>query len=98
MPEQIKPSPDENLLVEIKDLHTYFYLAEGVVRAVDGVDLTIHRNETLGIVGESGCGKSISAYSMLRLVPPPGKIEGGEILYYKRPKNESSDQVEVVNI
>jgi peptide/nickel transport system ATP-binding protein len=86
------------LLVEIKGLRTYFHLAEGIVRAVDGVDLTMHRNETQGIVGESGCGKSISAYSMLRLVPPPGKIEGGEILYYKKPKTESSDQVELVNI
>ncbi len=89
---------EENLLLEIKGLRTYFHLAEGVVHAVDGVDLVMHRNETLGIVGESGCGKSISAYSTLRLVSPPGKIESGEILYYKRPKNDSTAQVEVVNI
>ena len=48
---------DMDTLVEIKDLHTYFYLAEGVVRAVDGVDLTMQRGKTLGVVGESGCGK-----------------------------------------
>ena len=72
---------DRRTLIEIKDLHTYFHLAEGVVRAVDGVDLTIKRSKTLGIVGESGCGKSIMSLSLLRLVPPPGKIEGGEILY-----------------
>lgn len=98
MQEQMMPKTNENLLVEIKGLRTYFHLAEGIVRAVDGVDLTMHRNETLGIVGESGCGKSISAYSMLRLVPPPGKIEGGEILYYKRSKDESAGSIEVVNI
>ena len=88
----------ENVLVEIKGLRTYFHLAEGVVQAVDGVDLTIHRSETLGIVGESGCGKSISAYSMLRLVSPPGKIEGGEILFHKTPKGEYSGQAEMVNM
>ena len=74
---------DMDTLVEIKDLHTYFYLAEGVVRAVDGVDLTIKRGRTLGVVGESGCGKSITSLSLLQLVPPPGKIESGEILFYK---------------
>ncbi len=98
MTEQTLAKQKENVLVEIKDLRTYFHLAEGVVHAVDGVDLTIHRGETLGIVGESGCGKSISAYSMLRLVSPPGKIEGGEILFYKTPKGEYSGQAEVVNI
>jgi peptide/nickel transport system ATP-binding protein len=92
------PDKDQNILLEIKGLRTYFYLAEGVVHAVDGVDLTMHRKETLGIVGESGCGKSISAYSMLRLVPPPGKIEDGEILFYKTPKDGSSTQAEIVNL
>jgi len=67
MPEQTRQDPDSNKLLEIKGLRTYFHLAEGVVHAVDGVDLTIHRNETLGIVGESGCGKSISAFSTLAL-------------------------------
>ncbi len=92
------PEQDQNLLLEIKGLRTYFHLAEGVVHAVDGVDLKMHRKETLGIVGESGCGKSISAYSMLRLVPPPGKIEAGEILFYKTPKDGSTNQAEIVNL
>ena len=69
-------------LIEIKNLRTYFHLAEGVVRAVDGVDLNIKRKKTLGIVGESGCGKSMMSLSLLRLVPSPGRIEGGEILYH----------------
>ncbi|MGC8780919.1 MAG: ABC transporter ATP-binding protein, partial [Anaerolineae bacterium] len=86
---------ENNVLVEIKDLHVHFHLAEGIVRAVDGVDLTIKQRQTLGVVGESGCGKSITALSLLRLVPPPGRIERGEILYY-RPVNDGT--VEVVNI
>jgi len=92
--------PENNIvLVEIKDLHTYFYLAEGVVRAVEGVDLTIRRGGTLGVVGESGCGKSITSLSLLQLVPSPGKIEGGEMLFYKPVKgNGSTGLVDVVNI
>ena len=90
---------DTDTLVEIRDLRTYFYLAEGVVHAVEGVDLTIKRGRTLGVVGESGCGKSITSLSLLQLVPPPGKIEGGEILFYKPVKrNGGTEMVDVVNI
>jgi len=90
---------EPDTLVEIKDLHTYFYLAEGVVHAVDGVDLTIKRRQTLGVVGESGCGKSITSLSLLRLVSPPGKIVGGEILFYKPATQDGFTKlVDVVNI
>jgi len=69
-------------LLEIRNLKTCFYLREGIARAVDGIDLTIDRGETLALVGESGCGKSVTAYSILRLVPsPPGKIVDGEIFF-----------------
>ncbi|CCJ32715.1 ABC transporter ATP-binding protein [Caloramator australicus] len=69
-------------LLIIKNLKTYFYTDEGVVKAVDDVSLRINRGQTLCIVGESGCGKSITAMSILRLIPdPPGKIEGGEIIF-----------------
>ena len=68
-------------LLQIKDLKTYFYSEEGVVRAVDGIDLTIEPEKKLGLVGESGCGKSVTALSIMRLVQPPGKIMAGEILY-----------------
>jgi oligopeptide/dipeptide ABC transporter ATP-binding protein len=69
-------------LLEIKGLQTYFYTYEGISRAVDGVDLTVHQGETVSIVGESGCGKSVTALSILRLVPnPPGRIVGGEIVF-----------------
>ena len=69
-------------LLDVKNLKTYFFTDEGVVRAVDGVDLYINQGETLGIVGESGCGKSVTALSIMRLIPqPPGKIVEGQILY-----------------
>jgi len=66
--------------LEIYGLKTYFFTEAGVVRAVDGVDLSIHREEILGIVGESGCGKSMMARSILRLVPKPGRIVAGRIV------------------
>ena len=68
-------------LLEIKGLTTQFKLPGGVLRAVEGVDLTLEPGETLALVGESGCGKSITAASIMRLVPPPGQIVSGEILF-----------------
>ena len=66
----------------MKDLRTYFASERGEVRAVDGVDLALERGRTLGIVGESGCGKSVTALSIMGLVPqPPGRIAGGEVLF-----------------
>ncbi|MBT8370178.1 MAG: ABC transporter ATP-binding protein [Desulfobacterales bacterium] len=71
-----------NNLLEIKNLRTYFYVRGFVAKAVDNVSLTIKSGETLGLVGESGCGKSVTAHSIIRLIPtPPGKIESGEILF-----------------
>jgi len=64
-------------LVDIKDLATYFYTPEGVVKAVDGVTYDIQEGETLGLVGESGCGKSVSALSLMRLIQKPGKVVSG---------------------
>ena len=71
-------------LIEVKGLKTYFYTEDGVVRAVDGVDFVIEQEKTLGIVGESGCGKSVTALSIMGLIQsPPGRIEAGEILYHR---------------
>ncbi len=73
---------DNNLLLEILDLKTYFYTDDGVAKAVDGVSYSICPGETLGVVGESGCGKSVTAMSCLRLIPdPPGKIVAGQIRF-----------------
>lgn len=68
-------------ILEIKQLQTHFFTDEGVSKAVDGVDLILNKGETLGIVGESGCGKSITSMSILQLINSPGKIVGGEILF-----------------
>ncbi len=70
----------DNYLLEVKNLHTCFHTLEGVARAVDGVSFEIAEGETLGLVGESGCGKSVTALSILRLVDRPGRIEQGEVL------------------
>jgi peptide/nickel transport system ATP-binding protein len=71
-----------HFLLTIRNLHTYFFSDEGVAKAVDGVDLELKEGGTLGVVGESGCGKSVTALSVMRLIPdPPGKITEGEILF-----------------
>ncbi len=73
---------ENHFLLTIRNLSTYFYTDEGVAKAVDGVDLELEEGGTLGVVGESGCGKSVTALSILRLVPdPPGKIVKGEIIF-----------------
>jgi oligopeptide/dipeptide ABC transporter ATP-binding protein len=71
-------------LLEVKNLKTYFFTEDGVVKAVDGVDLHLNRGEVLGLVGESGCGKSVTSHSIMRLIGQPGKIVGGEIWFDER--------------
>ncbi|MCY3711546.1 MAG: ATP-binding cassette domain-containing protein, partial [Caldilineaceae bacterium] len=71
------------VLIEIKNLKTHFFLDEGTVQAVNGVDFTIHQHKTLCVVGESGCGKSVTARSILQIVDQPGRIVEGEILYHR---------------
>ncbi len=80
-------------LLEIRNLKTYFYTEDGVVKAVDGVDFYVKQGEVLGLVGESGCGKSVTSLSILRLVGVPGKMIDGEVLFsgrdlLKLPENE----------
>jgi oligopeptide/dipeptide ABC transporter ATP-binding protein len=76
----VASNPDKQTLLEIRNLKTHFFTEDGVVHAVDGVDLTIRTGEVIGLVGESGCGKSITSLSIMRLIAPPGKILEGEIL------------------
>lgn len=84
MDERGAASQMQSKLLEIRDLKTHFYTDGGVVRAVDGVSFDILRQTSMGLVGESGCGKSVTARSILRIVPPPGRIAGGRILYYPK--------------
>jgi oligopeptide/dipeptide ABC transporter ATP-binding protein len=83
---------ETDLLVEMKNLHTHFFLAEGVVRAVDGVDMKIRRGQTIGVVGESGCGKSVTSLSLMGLLPPSAKVVEGELLFYKQDDNQVGDR------
>ena len=84
-------------LLEVKDLRTHFFTREGVVRAVDGVSFSVEKGKTLGIVGESGCGKSVTALSIMGLLPqPPAKIVGGSVMLRgRRPRQRCpSSQLE----
>jgi len=82
----------DDVLLEVSGLKTYFFDRKGQVPAVDGVDFTLHKNETLGIVGESGCGKSVTSMSILHLLPPKGKIVEGNIRFKGRDITHLSDE------
>ena len=79
----VAPGNRERLL-EVRNLRTWFHTRNGVAKAVDGIDFSVGKGEVLCIVGESGCGKSVTALSAMRLVPPPGRIETGEVLFEGR--------------
>jgi len=85
-------------LLDVRDLSTHFFTREGVVHAVDGVSFSVDRGKTLGIVGESGCGKSVTALSIMGLIPkPPARIVGGEVLFEGRDLTKLSErQLETV--
>src|SRR6266487_6281873 len=81
---------NNDVLLEIKDLKISFPLDEGFIRAVEGVNLTMQRGEVLGLVGESGCGKTVTAQSILRIIPSPGRIDSGQILFHPPSASESN--------
>ena len=85
---------DADLLLQVNDLKTYFYTDTGLVRAVDGASFEVRRGQTLGMLGESGCGKSVTGFSILHLINSPGRIVGGEILYQR----ETAGGSEVINL
>jgi peptide/nickel transport system ATP-binding protein/oligopeptide transport system ATP-binding protein len=86
------PTNTADPILEIKDLKTYFFLEKSTVRSVDGVNLSLARKSTLGLVGESGCGKSVLSMSVMRLIPsPPGKIVEGQINLHRKDTNEVID-------
>jgi len=85
-------------LLSLRDLHTSFYTESGVARAVDGVSFDIGAGETLGIVGESGCGKSVTALSILRLIQPPGRIETGSVIEFDGKNLVTLDDADIRDI
>lgn len=88
---------DKNLL-EVSNLKTYFYLDEGTVKAVNGVSFRLEKEKTLGVVGESGCGKSVTAQSILRIVPFPGKILQGEILFHRETDGNGGKAIDLTKL
>jgi ABC-type dipeptide/oligopeptide/nickel transport system ATPase component len=89
-------SDTQDLVLELKGLKTNFYTYEGIVKALDGVDLFLRRGDTMGLVGETGCGKSVTARSILRLVEPPGKIEEGQMLFHYT--DPDTGEIELIDI
>ncbi|MEZ4731426.1 MAG: ABC transporter ATP-binding protein [Caldilineaceae bacterium] len=87
-----------SLLLEVRNLKTYFTLREGVVRAVDGVSFTVDQGQTVGVVGESGCGKSMTARSIMRIEPRLGKIIEGEILLHRSPSTQDNQRNDVIDL
>jgi oligopeptide/dipeptide ABC transporter ATP-binding protein len=83
----------EQEVLRVDDLRTYFYTQDGIVRAVDGATFAVKRGQVLGIVGESGCGKSVAALSILRIVPRPGRIVSGQIVYQRQLEDDRSGKV-----
>jgi peptide/nickel transport system ATP-binding protein len=101
MTEQTGSTPAQpETILQVKDLYTYFYTDLGVSKALNGVSFTIPKGKVMGMVGESGCGKSVTALSIMRLVPHPGKIVNGDIILYRRrkEKNGHSEMIDEVNI
>src|SRR5512137_1758334 len=84
-------------LLSVRDLKTYFLMDEGVVKAVDGVTFDVHAGQIFGIVGESGCGKSVAVKSVLRIVEAPGKIVHGQVLL-RRPRQDGAAGQEEVDL
>jgi peptide/nickel transport system ATP-binding protein len=88
---------EENVVLRVNDVHTYFYTDLGVSKALNGVSFEIPQGKTMGVVGESGCGKSVTALSIMRLVPRPGRLIKGEITLFRRPR-DGKGQVEEVRL
>jgi len=86
------------LLLEVKNLKVQFDVRDGIIKAVDGATFEIRRGQTVGIIGESGCGKSVTAKAIMQMVPKPGKIVDGEVLYHRRVKTGRSDFTDIINV
>jgi oligopeptide/dipeptide ABC transporter ATP-binding protein len=88
---------EKPLLVEIKDLKVEFDVRDGIVKAVDGATFEVRRGQTVGVIGESGCGKSMTARAIMNMVPKPGKVVSGKVLYHRCIKSNGSEVTDIVN-
>jgi peptide/nickel transport system ATP-binding protein len=87
----------EDIILKVRDLHTYFYTDIGVARALNGVNFDIPRGKVMGMVGESGCGKSVTALSIMRMVTRPGKIVKGNISLFRKEKGTKDSQTDIID-
>ena len=97
----VAPADKRDTLIEVRDLKVEFNIRGGIIKAVDGLTLDIKRGQTVGIIGESGCGKSVTARAILRMIPKPGRIVSGQVTYYrypKHPKPGESNQPQVIDL
>mgnify|MGYP001168579304 CR=1 FL=1 len=88
----------QDTLLDVRGLKTEFFLQQGIVHAVQGVDFTVKRGQTIGVVGESGCGKSVMARSIMAIVPPPGRVVAGQVLFHSSADRKSGAGGEVVDM
>jgi len=95
MIQSMENTRNENVLLEVKDLKIHFFTDEGVVKAVDGIDLNIYRGRTLCLVGESGCGKSVASRAFLKIVHNPGRIVGGKILFRRQVGGQTETELDI---
>lgn len=95
---QTTPQTDTTPIIRIRDVHTYFYTDLGVSKALNGVSFDIPAGKVMGVVGESGCGKSVTALSIMRLVPRPGRIIKGEMTYFRRDESAVGKVVEEIDL
>ncbi|NLX09165.1 MAG: ABC transporter ATP-binding protein [Chloroflexi bacterium] len=92
------PDQSSDVLLELRDLHLHFFTNEGVVRAVNGASYTVWRGKTLCVVGESGCGKSVTARAILKIIHRPGRIVGGQILYHRPLPGGGTETVDIAGL
>ena len=90
-------APTTDIILQVQDLHARFYTESGVIRALEGVDFTLNRGQVLGIVGESGCGKSVTAQCIMNMVPNRGRIETGAIQYHQR-RDDTTEVIDLVQL
>jgi oligopeptide/dipeptide ABC transporter ATP-binding protein len=91
-------SKKDDILVEVKNLEVEFDVRDGIIHAVDGATFNIKVGRTLGVIGESGCGKSVTARAILRMVPRPGKVTGGEIFYHRKVQSNGSEVTDIIRV